>query len=128
MREADQFNVAILVLGDIGRSPRMQYHALSLSQLSQVEHVDLIGYEGSELIAELRDSKKVSEYRMQSVFPSLKNGQSVPFVQRFFLLRALYKICVQFFTLLRLLLFRIDKPKYILVQVCLHCCICFDTS
>ena len=27
-------HVAVLVLGDVGRSPRMQYHALSLSELS----------------------------------------------------------------------------------------------
>lgn len=34
----------ILVLGDIGRSPRMQYHALSLAKLGVA--VDLIGYVG----------------------------------------------------------------------------------
>ena len=30
-------HVAVLVLGDVGRSPRMQYHALSLSELSEEE-------------------------------------------------------------------------------------------
>ena len=34
----------ILVLGDIGRSPRMQYHALSIA--SHGQPVDLIGYTG----------------------------------------------------------------------------------
>jgi beta-1,4-mannosyltransferase len=36
--------VQILVLGDIGRSPRMQYHALSIAKHGG--HVDLIGYHG----------------------------------------------------------------------------------
>ncbi len=37
--------VQILVLGDIGRSPRMQYHALSIAKHGG--QVDLIGYKGS---------------------------------------------------------------------------------
>lgn len=38
----------IVVLGDIGRSPRMQYHALSISSHGGL--VDLIGYTGSNPI------------------------------------------------------------------------------
>ena len=34
----------ILVLGDIGRSPRMQYHALSIAK--HAGQVDIIGYHG----------------------------------------------------------------------------------
>jgi hypothetical protein len=37
--------VAVLVLGDVARSPRMQYHALSLATQANF-HVDLIGYNG----------------------------------------------------------------------------------
>lgn len=36
--------VQIVVLGDIGRSPRMQYHALSIAKQGGL--VDLIGYHG----------------------------------------------------------------------------------
>ena len=36
--------IQILVLGDIGRSPRMQYHALSVAKHGAP--VDLIGYQG----------------------------------------------------------------------------------
>lgn len=36
--------VQILVLGDIGRSPRMQYHALSIAKHGG--QVDIIGYHG----------------------------------------------------------------------------------
>lgn len=38
-------SVQILVLGDIGRSPRMQYHAISIAKHGG--KVDLIGYNGS---------------------------------------------------------------------------------
>lgn len=36
--------VQVVVLGDIGRSPRMRYHATSLADAGC--HVDLIGYTG----------------------------------------------------------------------------------
>ena len=38
--------VQVVVLGDAGRSPRMQYHCLSLVQLNY--NVDLIGYGGKK--------------------------------------------------------------------------------
>jgi hypothetical protein len=37
---------AVLVLGDVGRSPRMQYHCISLAKIAGME-VDLIGYSGT---------------------------------------------------------------------------------
>jgi beta-1,4-mannosyltransferase len=37
--------VTIAVLGDLGRSPRMQYHALALA--AREVQVDLVGYRGS---------------------------------------------------------------------------------
>ena len=37
--------VVVLVLGDIGRSPRMQYHALSIARKGGL--VELVGYNGS---------------------------------------------------------------------------------
>lgn len=39
-------NIKLVVLGDIGRSPRMQYHALSLTQMGHL--VDVIGYGDTE--------------------------------------------------------------------------------
>lgn len=36
--------VQVLVLGDVGRSPRMQYHAHSITKLDAF--VELIGYKG----------------------------------------------------------------------------------
>jgi beta-1,4-mannosyltransferase len=42
--EPNELSVQVVVLGDIGRSPRMQYHAASIAQHGG--HVQLIGYAG----------------------------------------------------------------------------------
>lgn len=41
----ESVRVQVLVLGDIGRSPRMQYHALSIARHGG--KVDLVGYNGA---------------------------------------------------------------------------------
>eukprot|EP00980_Cylindrotheca_fusiformis_P028115 scaffold22581_cov123-Cylindrotheca_fusiformis.AAC.12 len=46
-------HVAVIVLGDVGRSPRMQYHAASLLKCGHT--VTLIGYDGEALIPSLSD-------------------------------------------------------------------------
>lgn len=48
VRHSKKNAVAVVVLGDIGRSPRMQYHALSLSKHSY--DVKFIGYPGMLLL------------------------------------------------------------------------------
>lgn len=42
--------VVVLVLGDVGRSPRMQYHALSLAEHDEGTEVALVGYRGERCI------------------------------------------------------------------------------
>ena len=42
--------VVVLVLGDVGRSPRMQYHALSLAEHDDGTRVALVGYRGERCI------------------------------------------------------------------------------
>lgn len=46
--------ICILVLGDIGRSPRMQYHALSCAKAGY--HVDLVGFGGICVILAILNS------------------------------------------------------------------------
>lgn len=46
-----RMHFVVIVLGDVGRSPRMQYHAASL--LDEGHVVSLVGYEGVELIPSL---------------------------------------------------------------------------
>ena len=37
-------SVAVIVLGDLGRSPRMRNHVESISKLQHINFVDFIGY------------------------------------------------------------------------------------
>lgn len=43
--ETGEGQIQVVVLGDVGRSPRMQYHCLSLVQLDY--KVELVGYGGN---------------------------------------------------------------------------------
>lgn len=40
-------HIQVLVVGDVGRSPRMQYHALSVAKHGR--QVDIVGYKGHTL-------------------------------------------------------------------------------
>ena len=53
----------VVVLGDIGRSPRMQYHALSLSKVGY--NVDLVGYSGSAPHSQLVFNEKIALHFMR---------------------------------------------------------------
>ena len=54
-------HAVVLVLGDLGRSPRMQYHAWSLSQLEGISSVTQVGYSGEKVI--FPDDSIISERR-----------------------------------------------------------------
>ncbi|TPX39027.1 chitobiosyldiphosphodolichol beta-mannosyltransferase [Synchytrium endobioticum] len=53
----DKSVIALLVLGDLGHSPRMQYHAISLAR--SFAKVYLIGYKQSRLAQEILDNPKI---------------------------------------------------------------------
>jgi len=66
--------VGVVVLGDLGRSPRMGYHALSLA--NQGYQVELIGYAGSELPERIRTNenirvKCIRQPNLPPIFPKL---------------------------------------------------------
>ena len=82
---SDQFKqartVQIVVLGDIGRSPRMQYHALSIAKHGG--RVFLIGYQGRKPIQEIvkctltrRRVRATSRHCFQSIDPGHTVGPS----------------------------------------------------
>ncbi|XP_064406994.1 chitobiosyldiphosphodolichol beta-mannosyltransferase-like [Halichondria panicea] len=98
--------VQVVVLGDAGRSPRMLYHCLSLVQLSYT--IDLIGYGGSPLIRELRESGRLTHTVLWSP-PALLDG--LPRILRY-ALKALY----QTMSLLWAVLIATKKPSHVLVQ------------
>ncbi len=54
-------HVVVLVLGDVGRSPRMQYHAMSLA--SHGVRVTLVGYTGERCIGAVEDSPRIDTSR-----------------------------------------------------------------
>ena len=49
---------AVIVIGDPGRSPRMQYHAVSLADAGS--EVDLIGLEGATLIPAIASHPRIT--------------------------------------------------------------------
>ncbi|KAH9982176.1 glycosyltransferase family 33 protein [Lactifluus volemus] len=100
-------SVAILVLGDIGRSPRMMYHAESFAKL-QFETF-FVGYGGSKPVPSLLGLSHVHFLYLSQPPPSLRK---LPFV-----IFAPIKIAQQVFSVLYALLWRIPHPpEFILVQ------------
>lgn len=96
-------NACVVVLGDIGRSPRMQYHVKSLSETRYF--VDLIGYVESKPLADLTSNANVRIHPL-SPFPELNLPN---------LLKYVFKTVWQTLTLL-IALISIKKPKFILCQ------------
>ena len=52
----------VLVLGDIGRSPRMQYHCLSLASHGYMVH--LVGYDGATPHENITTSPRIKQYHI----------------------------------------------------------------
>ncbi|KAG5646867.1 hypothetical protein DXG03_001943 [Asterophora parasitica] len=102
-------SVAIVVLGDIGRSPRMMYHAQSFAENGFV--TDIIGYDGgSKPIPALERLPRV-QIRHLPEPPTLLRAL-LPFI-----LFAPIKIVHQVASILFVLLVQIHKPpEFILVQ------------
>lgn len=106
-------NATVVVLGDLGRSPRMQYHALSLA--ASGARVDLIGYAGSEVPKALREHPRIRCHRMEPApgrfLDRFKNSNSAMFAAV-----SLIRIAVQSLRLLGLLLFSVRKPDVLVLQ------------
>jgi beta-1,4-mannosyltransferase len=69
--------VVLIVLGDIGRSPRMQYHAYSLSNLETVNEVILLGYDGELCMKAIEDKQKIKQVRfLVPTFPLPVDAQN----------------------------------------------------
>ena len=55
------YHAVVVVLGDLGRSPRMMYHTKSLLHAEKISRVSVIGYKGESLNI---TNSKLHEYRM----------------------------------------------------------------
>lgn len=53
---------AVIVIGDLGRSPRMQYHAVSLADAGS--EVDLIGLEGAAILPAVANHVRIRLHRL----------------------------------------------------------------
>jgi len=67
----------VVALSDLGRSPRMQYHARALAA-SGVD-VDLIGYEGTSLSRLVTDDPRISVHRLQPLTRRFRQHTSFGF-------------------------------------------------
>lgn len=74
-RRSDWKNVCVLVLGDIGRSPRMQYHAISFAKEGFT--VDVIGYPGSPPMRQIRENTRIRIHYLRPP-PEMQNGIFLP--------------------------------------------------
>ncbi|TID22389.1 hypothetical protein E2P81_ATG11492 [Venturia nashicola] len=101
--------VQIVVLGDIGRSPRMQYHALSIAKHGG--HVDLIGYNESDLHPEITSNSLIT---IVPIAPSPRIFQTSN--KLLFLFVAPLKIFWQIWSLYSVLGYRTKAAKWMLVQ------------
>ncbi|XP_061413838.1 chitobiosyldiphosphodolichol beta-mannosyltransferase [Lethenteron reissneri] len=97
--------VCVLVLGDVGRSPRMTYHALSLA-----EHgfqVRLLGYRGAKPAQHLLENERIS-------IVYLRERMGCPVGPR--LLRYVSKVLLQALQLACTLLLHEPRPQWLLLQ------------
>ncbi|KAA8524092.1 hypothetical protein F0562_010477 [Nyssa sinensis] len=101
---------AVVVLGDIGRSPRMQYHALSLARQASLE-VDIVAYGGSDPHSAVLEHQCIHIYKMTQ-WPTIP--RSLPKI--LYPLMLLLKPFVQFLMLLWFLCVKIPAPDVFIVQ------------
>jgi beta-1,4-mannosyltransferase len=67
-------SVCIVVLGDIGRSPRMQYHAISF--IKEGYSVEIVGYPGSPPLKKLTNSSKIKIHYLCTL-PNFTNSMYI---------------------------------------------------
>lgn len=103
-RHGKRRSIALFVLGDLGHSPRMCYHASSFSKLDY--DVNLCGYLETEPPLHVIDDMNIDIHEIEVV----KNTSGLPY-----LAFAAKKICIQFKQLFQLL-FQFRGIDYIMIQ------------
>ena len=102
--------IQVVVLGDIGRSPRMQYHALSIAKHGA--QVDLIGYCESDIHPDILANSNAIKVHALSPTPSYLQTKD----KRLFLLYGPLKVLFQIWTLWLALGYRSKPSRWMLVQ------------
>jgi beta-1,4-mannosyltransferase len=102
--------VAIIVMGDFGRSPRMQYQALALADEGAA--VDVIAYQGCAPFREVIEQPKIRLHLIADRAVTSRSGRAGPV----FIASSALRLFVQTLRLLWLLLVTLDRPDIFLVQ------------
>lgn len=98
-------HVCVLVLGDVGRSPRMTYHALSLARNGF--DVTLAGFRETDPHKDVLNNRKIKIHQMSD----FKGVTAFPRICRYAV-----KVAVQAIQLFYVLM-KMDPPSFILLQV-----------
>ena len=107
------FNVAVLVVGDLNRSPRMLNHCVALNEaFPKINEISLIGFNGGDLRNDILSNKKIKQYYISSSINKLL--RKLPHF--LFFLSAIIKIIIQIISIFYILLFKIPKPKFLILQ------------
>ena len=108
----EKFNVAILVLGDLNRSPRMLNHCVAISEsFPNINEISLIGYDSNDIRNDINSNPKIKRYNISKLINNLSN-----FLPRFlFIFTSFFKILFQIFSIF-FILFRIPKFEFLILQ------------
>lgn len=130
-RAKTELRVQIAVLGDIGRSPRIQYHALSIAKHGGM--VDVVGYTGRVFFFPKVGTIIAHDLKDSAVHPDIQSCErikvhSLPVSPKFlrtdnrvlFLILAPAKVLLQTFGLCYALGYCTAPAKWLLVQVGSH--------
>jgi beta-1,4-mannosyltransferase len=108
----EPFNAAVLVVGDLNRSPRMLNHCISLTEsFPEINEVSLIGYNGGDIRSDISSNPKIRQYYIRQGIN--KFLRKLP--KFLFIFVALIKIITQIFSL-SWILFRIPKFRFLILQ------------
>lgn len=114
--------VGVVVMGDVGRSPRMQYHAWSIASMtsSSISNTDasdrknstpstwLIGHEGEKCMEDIEDNPRIRKYRLSPV--------QIPMIEYLYVLSRIVKAMIQTIQLMWTLLVATPRFDTLLVQ------------
>lgn len=102
-------HIQILVLGDIGRSPRMQYHAMSI--MKHGGRVDLVGYKETARHPDLVGNERVALYPLPPL-PTVFKWNTLPF-----LINKPAKVVWQAYSIFYVLAYTAPPARWIVIQV-----------
>ena len=108
---ASRSTAIVLVLGDVGRSPRMQYHAISLARSREFKTVYLVGYRGERCMPAVEAERGTIEQVLLT--PDLLPR---PKARLLYLLHLPLKAILQLLQLLWVLLVTLPRADVLLVQ------------